>query len=117
MFKREGNLVYIQDLTCERVLERDVGFLIPFRKSKDLQEQDLVAIAVQDLGETVVLDILSHRGDPRRRSTLEFQIQWSDHDVSWESWDTVNKLELLDGYIRSTSDANLKKLLSKAKKV
>ena len=99
------------------MLKRDVGSLIPFCKPKDLQEQDLVAIAAQDLGETVVLDILSHRGDSKKRSTLEFQVQWSDHDVSWESWDTVKKLELPDGYIRSTSDANLKKLLPKAKKV
>ena len=116
VLRREGNLVYIQDLTCERVLERDVGSLIPFRKPKDLQEQDLVAIAAQDLGETVVLDILNHRGDPRKRTTLEFQVQWSDQDVSWESWDTVKKLELLDGYIRSTSDSTLKKLLPKDQK-
>jgi len=116
VLRREGNLVYIQDLTCERVLERDVGSLIPFRKPKDLQEQDLVAIAAQDLGETVVLDILNHRGDPRKRTTLEFQVQWSDQDVSWESWDTVKKLELLDGYIRSTSDTTLKKLLPKDQK-
>ena len=85
VLRREGNLVFIQDLTCERVLERDVGCLIPFRKPKDLQEQDLVAIAAQDLGETVVSDILGHRGDPKKRSTLEFQVQWSNQDVLWES--------------------------------
>ena len=42
-----------------------------------------MTIAAQDLGETVVLDILNHRGDPRKRTTLEFQVQWSDQDVSW----------------------------------
>jgi hypothetical protein len=117
VLKRDGNLVYIKDLTCQRVLERDVSFLIPFRHPEGLQEQDLVAIAAQDLGETAVLAILSHRGDPKKRTTLEFQVQWSDLDVSWEPWETVKKLALLDEYIRSTSDTALRKLLPKQQKV
>ena len=96
--------------------ERDVSFLIPFCHPEGLQEQDLVAIAAQDLGETAVLAILSHRGDPKKRTTLEFQVQWSDLDVSWEPWETVKKLALLDEYIRSTSDTALRKLLPKQQK-
>ena len=76
-----------------------------------------MAIAAQDLGETAVLAILSHRGDPKKRTTLEFQVQWSDLDVSWEPWETVKKLALLDEYIRSTSDTALRKLLPKQQKV
>ena len=34
VLRREGNVVYIQDLTCERVLERDVGSLIPFANQR-----------------------------------------------------------------------------------
>ena len=101
VLKREGNLVHVKDLTCERILERDVSFLVPFRQPS-LPEQDLVAIAAQDLGESVVLAILNHRGDPKKRHSLEFQVQWSDQDVTWESWETVKKLDLLDDYIRST---------------
>ncbi len=37
-----------------------------------------------DLGEAQVDAVLAHRGDARKRGTLEFQVQWLDGNVTWQ---------------------------------
>ena len=45
---------------------------------------------------------------------MEFEVLWSDGDTSWESWDSVKKLEPLDAYIRAHPEAKLSSLLPKS---
>ena len=51
--------------------------------------------------------LLGHRGNAKQRVDLEFQVRWSDGDISW---DHVKKL--VDVYIRAHPEAKLKSLLS-----
>ncbi len=60
---------------------------------------DVQAVAAADLGEVQVDAILAHRGSVRERASLEFQVQWSDGDVTWEPWERVKKLVAVEDYI------------------
>ena len=57
--------------------------------------------------------VLGHRGTARNRKDLQFHIQWTDGDETWEPWERVRKLEAVDVYIRGVSGNSLKALLSK----
>ena len=70
--------------------------------------------AAADLGESEVKEILQHRGTAKKRVEMEFEVLWSDGDTSWESWDSVKKLEPLDAYIRAHPEAKLSSLLPKS---
>ena len=62
---------------------------------------DVQAVAAADLGEAQVDAILGHRGSARKRAALEFQVQWSDGDVTWEPWERVKKLAAVEEYVGS----------------
>ena len=110
---RQGNLMTLQDLTCERTLERDVERLVPFLHPGT--PEDMLRLAAEDLSESEVDSILNHRGNFKKRSSLEFQVQWTDGEVSWEPWDTVKRLELVTVYLTQQyeihRDAAIKRLL------
>ena len=74
---------------------------------------DVKAIAAADLGEASVDAILAHRGNVRKRASLEFQVQWSDGDVTWEPWEKVKKLSAVDDYIKTHPGTSLQSLLQK----
>jgi hypothetical protein len=98
--ERRGNLVFARDLTSERVIERDAEMWIPFRTSRPMEEAELVEIAAMDLGETSVEAILDHRGG-HVRTQIEFLVLWSDGDTTWEPWETVKKLAVLEEYVQA----------------
>ena len=82
----------------------------PFIVSSGVDPQ---AVAAADMGESLAISVLAHKGSPRQRSSLSFQIEWSDGDVTWEPWDSVKKLAIIDEYIRSPAGTALKALLGK----
>jgi hypothetical protein len=49
----------------------------------------------------------------RKRVSLEFQVQWADGDVTWEPWETVNKLSAEDDYIKTNPGMRFQSLLQK----
>ena len=63
---------------------------------------DMMRIASADIDETAVLSIDDIRGQLDKRSTLEFQVTWSDGDVSWESWETVRKTAEVSHFLPSS---------------
>jgi hypothetical protein len=73
---------------------------------------DVQAVAAADMGEAQVELIRAHRGTARNRATLEFEVLWSDGDVTWEPWENVRKLGALDDYIQSVPRSGLKPLLT-----
>ena len=98
VLKRQGNLVYAKDLTCDRVIERDAEMVIPFLQPHPMTEPELVKLAAQDLQEVIVDQIKDHRGAVSK-SKIEFLVLWSDGEESWEPWKTVQKLSMLDDYV------------------
>jgi hypothetical protein len=106
---RQGNSAELQDLTGGKNKTVDVSRLKPFFAVHGL---DIHAVAGADLGEAKVDAVLAHRGNARKRGTLEFQVQWSDGDVTWQPWESVRKLAAIDEYIRAFPGKDLKSLLS-----
>lgn len=93
------NLVRLKDLTCDREFDRDAEMVIRFLQPRPMSESELVQIAARDLGELVVTEIRSHRGRPAQRAEMEFQVVWSDGDITWEPWEAVKKLAALETYL------------------
>jgi hypothetical protein len=115
VLKIEGNLVTCGDITGSRELQRDISMIIPFRFPSSMQQSDLLAVAAGDLGESVVSEIVAHRGDVKKKSTLEFQVRWEDGDLTWESYDKVKQLQELDQYVDRCKDVKLFRAMGKRK--
>ena len=108
--KVDGNNVLLEDLTGGPEKTVDVSRLKHFLVAPGV---DVQAVAAADLGEAQVQAVLGHRGNARNRKDLQFHIQWTDGDETWEPWERVRKLEAVDVYIRGVSGNSLKALLSK----
>jgi hypothetical protein len=111
----DRNLVTIQDITGTRVLQRDISMIVPFRVPAGATEAQLVNVAASDLGESVVSSIIGVRGNPLKKPSLEFQVQWEDGEVSWEPYLSVRNLSVLDDFLAKSTDAKLRRLATKGK--
>ena len=80
-----GAICTIQDLVNGKVLETHIHNLRPF--NYDEERTDPVAVAQQNAQEFVVEEVLAHRGDRAKRSTLEFRIRWSGFGEESDSWE------------------------------
>lgn len=105
---RHANNVTIEDITGGMSKTVDMSRLKPFLLAPGV---DPVAVAAADMGEVQVTRVIAHKGSARNRSTLEFEVEWSDGDITWEPWEHVKKLEAVDVYIREYSGVGLKSLL------
>ena len=74
-------------------------------------EVDPQAVAAADMGEAQVESVVDHRGSARKRATLEFKVNWTDGDVTWEPWEAVRKLAAVDDYVRASSSPSLRGLM------
>ena len=94
---RVKNTYTVRDLTSDVLHTYDVTRLKQFVVS---EETDPIDIAARDLNEMTVRDIISHKGNPKRRTTLEFQVIWEPYgDTTWESWETMRKTEAINAYV------------------
>jgi hypothetical protein len=62
---------------------------------------DPVAIAARDRKEFIVEEIVSHTGNPNRKTAMKFTVKWKDYDSSFntvEPWSVVQKTEALQKY-------------------
>jgi hypothetical protein len=73
-------------------------------------------LAAADMGELEVIGILEHRGSAKKRLEMEFLVDWSDGEKTWETWETVKKLAAVERYIEDHPEARLKALLPAKKK-
>lgn len=107
---KDSNNLSLEDLTGGPSKVVDVSRVKPFLVAPGVDPQ---AVAAADMGESLAISVLAHKGSPRQRSSLSFQIEWSDGDVTWEPWENVKKLSIIDEYIRSPAGQMLKALLGK----
>lgn len=96
--RKEGNTLSLKDLTGGPDKETDVSRVKLFKQDGVTDPKLLVAA---DLGESEVVRILDHRGSPRKRSEMEFHVEWSDGDTTWEPWERVRRLEAVDEYAKN----------------
>lgn len=67
-------------------------------------------IAARDTDEFEVDRIVSHRGDPKKKSTLRFVVQWKGYEpdeATEEPYQNVRELEALDVYLRDHPELRL----------
>jgi hypothetical protein len=77
---RDANVATLQDqdLTGGPQKKVDLSRLKRFLLAPGVDPQ---AVDAADMGEVQVESVVDHRGSSRKRSSLEFKVQWTDGDV------------------------------------
>lgn len=97
-----GSKYVLQDLLSHKNFETHISNLSPF--NFDESRTDPVDVAMHDNQEFLIEDILAHRGDRTRRSTMEFLVKWDGFAESYNSWEPYANLrdtEKLTEYLLS----------------
>ena len=97
-----GAIYTIQDLVNDKVVVTHIHNLRPF--NYDAERTDPVAVAQQNAQEFVIEQVLSHRGNRAKRSTMQFLVRWSgfgEESDSWEPYKTLMHTEPLHRYLRA----------------
>jgi len=84
-----------------KLIDTHVHQLRPF--NYDPERTKPLDIARQNAQEFLIKDILAHRGDRNRRSTMEFKVKWEDfgETESWEPYKGLRHSEKLHEYLRA----------------
>ncbi len=98
---RNQSVYTIEDLVRGKQIRTHVHNLRPFIfNPTQVDPQD---IAQQNEQEFVVQEILAHRGNHQRRSTMEFLVRWTGYDEtsnSWEPYKALMHVDRLHEYLR-----------------
>ena len=84
----------IEDLVLGKQIKTHVHNLRPFIFSPN--RVNPVEVAQQNEQEFMVRDIIAHRGDHHRRSSMEFLLRWTGYDESSNSWEPYKALMHVD---------------------
>jgi len=82
---RKQSIYFIEDLVLDKQIRTHVHNLRPFLFNPN--EVNPIEVAQQNEQEFLVRDIIAHRGDHHRRSSMEFLVQWTGYDASSNSWE------------------------------
>jgi hypothetical protein len=70
-------------------------------------------VALQDKQEFFVKAIHAARGNPKRKRSLSFLVEWEGYqEMTWEPWSYLRHNIVLHEYLRGTTDKDLRKLAS-----
>lgn len=99
------------DITCQHVVTNIVSRLHASRVTPYFGSPDTAyTTALLDRDEYIVDSIITHRGNPKKISTLEFLVRWqnysSEHDT-WEPWIEMKKVSVVHLYLQSNNMSNL----------
>ena len=101
----------VHDLVRNHTISVHVSRLKRFEH--DTARVDPLQIAAKDNEEDEVDSILSHVGDPKRKSSMDFLVKWTGYDDSenlWLPWSELRLNPKLHTYLR---EQNLEKLIPK----
>ena len=91
---RKQSIFFIEDLVLGKQIKTHVHNLRPFLFSHG--QVNPIEVAQQNEHEFMVRDIIAHRGDHHRRSSMEFLVRWTGYDASSNSWEPYKALMHVD---------------------
>ena len=91
---QKQSIYIIEDLVLGKQIKTHVHNLRPFIFSPN--RVNPVEVAQQNEQEFMVRDIIAHRGDHHRRSSMEFLVRWTGYDASSNSWEPYKALMHVD---------------------
>jgi transposase InsO family protein len=103
-----GNTYKLINLVNNKVETVNVTQLVPFYFDPEIH--DPMHIAAKDYSELPIEQILTHRGDPARKSQMEFKVRWQGYtslEDTWEPWKTLRNTPGLHAYLISAGLARL----------
>jgi hypothetical protein len=95
-----GSTYSLQNLVTGKLEDVHVTQLAPFEH--DPIHTDPRLVANRDKQSWDVQEILAHRGNPNKRSDMEFKIRWAGFSVekaTWEPWSSVRLTKALQEYL------------------
>ena len=111
VISNKGAEYLLHDLVQDKQIPIHVKRLKKFEH--DPIHVDPLAIAAKDYEEDEVELILEHKGDPKRKSSLDFLVRWLGYDETedlWLPWSALRTNAVLHQYLR---DNNMHKLIPK----
>lgn len=98
----ENQTYWCQDLLSGRLTPVFVDRLKAFNQSDLVSNED---IAVADSNMFIVEQFLAHRGNNKKRATLQFKVKWQGYpiagdDSDWIPWSEAKKNILIDDYLQ-----------------
>jgi hypothetical protein len=97
-----GDIYTIENLVTGKPFDCHITSLRPF--IFDPLRVNPKEVAVQNNQKFYIEKILAHRGNPKKRTTMEFQVRWlgysSDHD-SWEPYSNLRDTDQLIDYLKT----------------
>jgi hypothetical protein len=96
----KGSKYTIQHLLTAKETDVHISRLKPFLVDPTIDPKSVVMHAEQEF---MVEEILDHRGDPKRRTEMEFLVKWAGYDDSensWEPWKNLRVTEQLHAYLK-----------------
>jgi hypothetical protein len=97
------DMVETKHLSSGKLETFHVTRLIPFYKSENVSEEELIHWAGSDKLEEVVDRIIDHIGSPKKKTDMDFKVVFWGEDESqalWLPYLSVRDLEALDVYIK-----------------
>jgi hypothetical protein len=111
VISQKDNTYELLDLVTNKPKKYHVKDIHPFHFNPSIT--DPVDIARRDYLEFFIEQVLDHKGDPRRKSSLKFLIKWVGYDNtynSWEPWKNFRDTGILHQYLR---DNKMSRLITK----
>lgn len=68
------------DLITNKQFSIHVSRMVKFHVAATLMPEDIIALAAADTDEQIVQEIIDHRGNPKKTSSLEFLVRWEGQD-------------------------------------
>jgi transposase InsO family protein len=104
----KGNEYILLNLVSNKPKHYHITDMRPFHFDPSIT--DPLDIARRDYLEFFIEKVLDHRGSPQRKKSLEFLIQWTGYDSSynsWEPWSNFRDTECLHEYLRENNLSSL----------
>jgi transposase InsO family protein len=109
-----GSVYTIQDLLSGKNFDTHISNIRPF--NYDASRTDPKEVAMHDQQEFVLSEVLAHRGDKTRRSSMEFLVRWEGFGPEFDSWEPYANLRDTEKLLIYLSANRLRTLIAQKHK-